>query len=51
MGVKFGTKLNLSDSRGYLELWEAAAHRRKTGYDGNFTSVCNSLHSYAPEVR
>lgn len=42
--------LNLSDPRGYLELWEAAAHRRKTGYDGTFTSVCNRLQIYVPEI-
>lgn len=50
MSVFFRTMLNLSDPGGYLELWEAAAHRRKTGYDGTFTSVCNRLHIYAPEV-
>lgn len=48
--MKFRTMLNLSDPRGYLELWEAAAHRKKTGYDGTFTSVCNRLHTYAPDV-
>jgi hypothetical protein len=42
--------LSLSDPRGYLELREAAAYRRKTGYDGTFTSVCSRLYIYAPEV-
>ena len=41
--LMFGTMLNISDPRGYLELWvelcQASAHRGKTRHDGTSTPV------------